>query len=918
MKKMKRLLSLIAVGAMAFSMMGTTVHAAETYENGNIWYGDDLSVAVEEGKDGYTFLSVCDEFAYYEASNHTVTVNNGGNGLAMPYLFVMLDTTEEYPNNTWSPNGLYSYGESNYEVLYCCDVETGYEDGVYYKRLNLEDSDYYEVEEAAHIRSIVTNSYPYVSVDEMKTNLKTAGFEEADDLTRAEIITAVQAAIWSYANEEMGEYNYLKTYHVPDNDQWGKVLHDFTAEMNVWWKTGKRVFTEKTEQDAIVVGKRIDALKDYLKNLPPVYVENDEIIISDIQIVSSAPIRSEDATKKDIYNVALQVELNNSGSGEHDNIKLEVYVDDELITSTAIEFGTEEYTFNVDAQMGQTIKAVVSGKQDIPKGVYFYEPEGGRDASQCLVGVAEGETDVYAEASVTMQERILQFHKKTEIDDEQHSLKGIEFEIYYVCSVEEYNNILKDGDSTNDAAFETPSKEAFPNKIYIDTVKTDEGGRASYNLTKNGKQDGIYLIVEKTHDAIEKTLNPFLITVPMTDKDGHPVYHMNLSLKNDVVRPEVDKDVTEIGQKEDTQNVGDTVTWIIRGDIPKDMAKASLYQLTDELDYRLTYDGNVVVKVEEISSKADNSKEGQNVLEEETDYILTTTAGTIDPNPDDEVTETEAITTIVVRLTKAGREKVAQIVGEDYTDYELRVYFNSHIDEDATMGTEIPNTVKLEYTNSVDYYWNVEPEEEPVVYTCGISIEKYDAKDNTIKLSGAEFELVRAATEAEKNAVDSTAFPLVILNEENKPETIYAVPVEFYDNAALSGDKVTRITTGEGGSALIYGLKEEVVETIVKEDSTTEEKVLPYYLVETKAPVLVDENTNEVIAKYNLLSYPVKITLSKVSHEAENKIGVANSSEFRLPSTGGIGTGIFTVSGGMLIALAGAVLVHNKKKEREE
>ena len=854
-------------------------------------------------------------------SNHNIS---SGDGKPMQTsLFVLADASRDY---TWKANGTYSYGNSNYEALYCCDIETSLVNEAYYKRVNLEDSNYYDAEAASHIRGILMNSYPYVTVEEMRQNLAENGFEDAEKLTRAEMISAVQAAIWTFANGTYNEdhtsaFKYLNTFNVSMNCQWGGALHDVTNETRTAWSNPENAFPETWRGTAVDkdVEKRINALIEYLVAQKAVNAKENEIIISDIEIIGSTPIRSEAENEKDIYNVELKVALNNSGSTASDNIKLNVYVDDVLAgESTTIELGTEEYVVNVKAKMGQTIKAVVSGTQYIPKGVYFYEPEGGRDASQCLVGVAEGETDVYAEASVTMQERILQFHKKTEIDDEQHSLKGIEFEIYYVCSVEEYNNILKDGDSTNDAAFETPSKEAFPNKIYIDTVKTDEGGRASYNLTKNGKQDGIYLIVEKTHDAIEKTLNPFLITVPMTGKDGHPVYHMNLSLKNDVVRPEVDKDVTEIGQKEDTQNVGDTVTWIIRGDIPKDMAKASLYQLTDELDYRLTYDGNVVVKVEEISSKADNSKEGQNVLEEETDYILTTTAGTIDPNPDDEVTETEAITTIVVRLTKAGREKVAQIVGEDYTDYELRVYFNSHIDEDATMGTEIPNTVKLEYTNSVDYYWNVEPEEEPVVYTCGISIEKYDAKDNTIKLSGAEFELVRAATEAEKNAVDSTAFPLVILNEENKPETVYAVPVEFYDNAALSGDKVTRITTGEGGSALIYGLKEEVVETIVKEDSTTEEKVLPYYLVETKAPVLVDENTNEVIAKYNLLSYPVKITLSKVSHEAENKIGVANSSEFRLPSTGGIGTGIFTVSGGMLIALAGAVLVHNKKKEREE
>ena len=65
MKKMKRLLSLMAAGAMAFSMMTTTAYAAtnttitglepvETAE-GNLWYGDNISVDIEAGENGYTF-----------------------------------------------------------------------------------------------------------------------------------------------------------------------------------------------------------------------------------------------------------------------------------------------------------------------------------------------------------------------------------------------------------------------------------------------------------------------------------------------------------------------------------------------------------------------------------------------------------------------------------------------------------------------------------------------------------------------------------------------------------------------------------------------------------------------------------------------------------------------------------------------
>ena len=223
-------------------------------ENGNIWYGDQLSVEVQEGENGYTFMSVSDEYDYYEASNHILTAPNEESGVGIPYLFVMIDPTEE--KGTWKPSGLYEYGKSNYEVLYCCDVKTGVKDGVYYKRVNLEDSNYYDAEAASHVRAIVTNSYPYISLDEMKANLKEAGFEDAENLTRSEIITAVQGAIWSFANEDDNKaydkvnyndlYQYKTSYHVPDKTRWGTVLHEYSAEMaevnpetgelTYWWK----------------------------------------------------------------------------------------------------------------------------------------------------------------------------------------------------------------------------------------------------------------------------------------------------------------------------------------------------------------------------------------------------------------------------------------------------------------------------------------------------------------------------------------------------------------------------------------------------------------------------------------------------------------------------------------------------------
>ena len=164
----------------------------------NVWHGDSYKVDVKAGSNGYTYQSSYKKpYHAYEFSNHMVT--NGTRrtdypqyyASDIPQLLILLNAESDY---TWTPNGVYEFGKSNYEVLYCCDAVTGYVHGVHYKRMNLEDSSYYDKTEAAHIRAIVTNSYPFVSLEEMKDFLAADGYEYADELNRAEVIAGVQAA----------------------------------------------------------------------------------------------------------------------------------------------------------------------------------------------------------------------------------------------------------------------------------------------------------------------------------------------------------------------------------------------------------------------------------------------------------------------------------------------------------------------------------------------------------------------------------------------------------------------------------------------------------------------------------------------------------------------------------------------------
>ena len=70
-------------------------------------------------------------------------------------------------------------------MAYCCDVLTGLEYTTDYRRINLEDSNYYGQEASRHIRAILQNAYPYISIEEMKANLNfTLGLSYMSNLSQ--------------------------------------------------------------------------------------------------------------------------------------------------------------------------------------------------------------------------------------------------------------------------------------------------------------------------------------------------------------------------------------------------------------------------------------------------------------------------------------------------------------------------------------------------------------------------------------------------------------------------------------------------------------------------------------------------------------------------------------------------------------
>lgn len=352
--------------------------------------------ALTTRNDEYSFEAVSLGAGFgYEVSNHMISGE-------IPQTFIVVDTSDGA--TTWTPNGKYVPGESNYDVAYCCDVETPIAYGTFYKRINLEDSSYFNEDEAQHIRAVLENSYPFITMDEMKVQLKKGGLDSAfvDSLTRADMIAAVQMAVWSYANINDGAADglqYFASIDVPKNTGiYFTPLHDYTNE--IWdWLPGKRqrTFDPRAEY-------RVNTLGNYLCNLNGQAASFDQTVISEARIVRTELVSFHEG----VYDVTVYVTLNGGGDSR-DNLEISAVsyskkTDGSIsVTDIKTEKATLDedcYSIELSVKDGDLVRIEINGQQYLSKGVYFYDPEGGRESSQSLVGISEGYTNVKADREV--------------------------------------------------------------------------------------------------------------------------------------------------------------------------------------------------------------------------------------------------------------------------------------------------------------------------------------------------------------------------------------------------------------------------------------------------------------------------------------------------------------------------------------
>lgn len=417
---------------------------------------------------------------------------------------------------------------------------------------------------------------------------------------------------------------------------------------------------------------------------------------------------------------------------------------------------------------------------------------------------------------------------------------------------------------------------------YLSTVcvESDAGTKDeeknSYKYEISGLEAGYYLVKDKD-DSV--TGNDSYTRYILKVVDNKTVNH-----KGEV--PQVEKNIVvdDENKKADDYNIGDTIHYEITGTLPTNYAdyKSYKYEFVDTMSKGLTYNNDAKVFV------VNNGKEDVEVNE----------FFTITPTQD---TDSKTKLTITCDDLKTINKEGLTIDA----DSKIVVKYTATLNEHAVIGSAgNPNDVILIFSNNPNYDGIGEkptgetPKDEVIVFTYELDVTKTDnkAENEATKLQGAEFVLYREVEN--ENSTD----------ENDKTIKEY---VKVDGNRKVTGwtterVKASTLTSDANGLFKIIGLDEGT-----------------YYLEETKAP-----------AGYNLLTEPIKIVVTatienkaltalKISVDDKNETNgdvttgvvsttVVNVPGSKLPETGGMGTTLFYVVGGALVA--GAVVVMLLKK----
>ena len=276
--------------------------------------------------------------------------------------------------------------------------------------------------------------------------------------------------------------------------------------------------------------------------------------------------------------------------------------------------------------------------------------------------------------------------------------------------------------------------------------------------------------------------------------------------------------------------------WVINTSLPNGVEEYSIYEISDKIDDRLTYEGIASVKI----------IEGKNIvadLVEGTDYKVAY----------DEASR-------MLKITFIGQGQAISETVKNNIGKTIEVRFNTKfaLDDNGNiiaLNQSVPNQATLTYGNG-----STVESEKPEVHTGGVGLFKYDKKTGKA-LSGAHFKI---ATSKE--------------NAENK---VFLKDNEGNDVEAISGeDGVAEFTGLEFGEDALNKVEYKVNDEITGAEvyKYDWEKVqTTYYIVETESPegyMLLEEPIEAIVKKdnYNIEDITSLIQVGNQSNKFDLKL----------------------------------------------
>ncbi len=387
------------------------------------------------------------------------------------------------------------------------------------------------------------------------------------------------------------------------------------------------------------------------------------------------------------------------------------------------------------------------------------------------------------------------------------------------------------------------------------------------------------------------------------EDSGENDANMVITVTND--KPDFEKEVKDrTDTSADTQwgidsdyNVGDTIPYRLTIEVPTKITMLDLFTVTDTptnlrddtTSIKLTYGGTKAAAFAE------------NALEVSKDAY--TVAATTDGNG------------FVITFVPS---KMANYAGK-----YIGISYNATLLDTAVVTTKgNPNTAKLEYNNKIDSDGNGQGtdkiEDNATIYTFEIDIVKKAQSATGTALADVEFDLYKEVESSTTGAITGDDAKAVGLDSSK-----YWLKINTSSLKTDSNGKVSQSRLANGTYYLVetktkagYNLLKEPVEVKLEVEYRTSYSEATEWTVDASGNASIVKTT----INWSQTTFTGTDDSDTTNDATDGKDGseevvVINKEGFTLPTTGGMGTGIFVFVGVSMMAAAVILFVTTKKKE---